>query len=126
MATGTCVKELVLALKTGFALSTCPEVDSKRATQKHSGLKNWCTSHVWAPPLIRQLAGVLQRDWLQPLQISKLLLASDLPRTSRRLWHKACAGVEPAALRELALQLEVVRATYPRTAVPSLALAVLR
>ena len=31
----------------------------------------------------------------------------------------------PAALRELAPQLEVVRATCPRTAVPSLALAVL-
>ena len=75
----------------------------------------WCTSHVpWAPTPVSHLAGVLQRDWLQPLPISKLLLASDLPRTSRRLWHKACAGVEPAALRELALQLEVARAPLCR------------
>ena len=37
------------------------------------------------------------------------LLASVLPGTSRRLKHKACAGVEPAVLKELATQLEVVR-----------------
>ena len=42
LTNGTCEKELELALKTGFILSTCTGVGlKKQANQKPCGLKNW-------------------------------------------------------------------------------------
>ena len=86
MATGTCEKEVVLAPNTGFALSTCSEVELKRNRRfkKNRGVRNWLRQVYFASETWLRYK-VLEKLCPDPLPVGKFWVVKfhGFPKTLR-------------------------------------------